>query len=40
MEFNCKLHSFSKNQWQLRGIKPRVVNANYRLKTIGLPTKA
>ena len=40
MEFNCTLHSFSKNCWQLNGIKPRMVNGNYRLQMLGLPAKS
>jgi hypothetical protein len=39
MEFNCKLHSFSKSRWQLNGIKPRVVNADYRRKALGVVVK-
>ena len=31
MEFNCKLHPFSKNNWHLNGILPRFVNESQRL---------
>lgn len=30
LEFNCKLHSFSKNNWHLTGILPTFINANQR----------
>lgn len=30
LEFNCPLHNFSKNTWQLNQIRPRFVNAHLR----------
>lgn len=34
MEFNCKLHGFSKNNWHLAGVLPRFVDANQRLPNL------
>lgn len=34
MEFNSDLHSFSRSNWTLSGINPRLVNEKQRLKTI------
>lgn len=31
LEFNCLLHNFSKNNWNLEGILPRFINSKQRL---------
>lgn len=40
LEFNCKLHHFSKNNWHLNGVLPRFFNLSQRLPKEAIESNA